>query len=293
MSPVNLLNRLLGACFGYTADGGRNVWCHWQNLNDKPGGRTGSPIRHGRAWLHAGRRREARIEWVLGKLDFSLAVAFSGDEDIHGHVCLPLVALYWGLESPLASWVARRLSYSHTSRTYKDKAGAPMVFYDETRCGVSIHDWTIRLQPWTLDMEWNSKDPWWKRGVSLNIPDFLLGSPKHTQRVLEKLPVLVPMPERAYAGTCKVIERAWKRSRWPFPTRLITTSIDMNEGEQIPFPGKGENSWDCGEDAIYGFSTPARTPEEAVGKLVASVLESRRRHGGRNWKPEPKAEATR
>jgi hypothetical protein len=53
----------------------------------------------------------------------------------------------------------------------------------------------------------------------------------------------------------------------------------------IPFPGKGENSWDCGEDATHSMTCNATNEQEAVAKLVASVLNDRYRHGGKNWRP--------
>jgi hypothetical protein len=60
--------------------------------------------------------------------------------------------------------------------------------------------------------------------------------------------------------------------------------LDMKR-DPVPFPGKGENSWDCGEDASYGFGCAAETLEEGIGKFVASKLRDRGRNGGRGWTP--------
>lgn len=57
----------------------------------------------------------------------------------------------------------------------------------------------------------------------------------------------------------------------------------------VPFPGKGENSWDCGEDAIMGAGADEPTPEAAVASVVKSALRNRRRYGGEGWKPEKPA----
>lgn len=51
----------------------------------------------------------------------------------------------------------------------------------------------------------------------------------------------------------------------------------MQQG--IPFPGKGENSWDCGDDAYYGFG--GATIESAVADIIADTLKRR----GNNWRP--------
>jgi hypothetical protein len=45
----------------------------------------------------------------------------------------------------------------------------------------------------------------------------------------------------------------------------------------IPHNGKGENSWDCGDDGLWGCG--GDTVEEAIGHAVSSVLRSRRRYG--------------
>lgn len=58
----------------------------------------------------------------------------------------------------------------------------------------------------------------------------------------------------------------------------------MLDGEQIPVPGKGENSWDCGEDATYAFSCMADSVEDGIASLVRSILVRRRKYGGRNWR---------
>lgn len=44
----------------------------------------------------------------------------------------------------------------------------------------------------------------------------------------------------------------------------------------VPIPGKGENSWDCGDDNIWGASFAARTVKEAVKKFMDDVRETRR-----------------
>jgi hypothetical protein len=61
-------------------------------------------------------------------------------------------------------------------------------------------------------------------------------------------------------------------------------NLDIERG--VPTPGKGENSWDCGQDATYGLTCPASTVEEALASLRASVMRDRERYGGKDWKPE-------
>jgi hypothetical protein len=69
---------------------------HWQNLNEKPYKRTGSILRHGRAWLDF-RKFGWHWEWTAFKLSapgvqFDLA---DYDEDaIGGHASLGFLAFY-------------------------------------------------------------------------------------------------------------------------------------------------------------------------------------------------------
>ena len=59
----------------------------------------------------------------------------------------------------------------------------------------------------------------------------------------------------------------------------------MRSEQGLPIPGKGENSWDCGDDAYYSIGTPAATAMEAVEYAADRVLETRRRYGGSSWAP--------
>jgi hypothetical protein len=47
----------------------------------------------------------------------------------------------------------------------------------------------------------------------------------------------------------------------------------------IPHQGKGENAWDCGDDATFGLGCSARTVPEAIGEVVAVCLKDRRSYG--------------
>ena len=82
----------------------------------------------------------------------------------------------------------------------------------------------------------------------------------------------------SYRAALKLEECEWKRPRWPWPVRRRTASIDVPKG--IPHQGKGENSYDCGEDATFGLGCEAWTVDEAISKMVASVLKSRAKYDG-------------
>ena len=58
----------------------------------------------------------------------------------------------------------------------------------------------------------------------------------------------------------------------------------------MPIPGKGENSWDCDDDAIYtktySFEDCSGCIYNAIGKLEMDVMRERRRHASLAWVPE-------
>jgi hypothetical protein len=138
------------------------------------------------------------------------------------------------------------------------------------------------------DMGWSSKTPRWRHGSWHPLGFYMRqGEPE----LLETRPVVVPMQERSYQGTAKLERTRWGFTRLPrlFDRTDYHVDITMAPGEQVPFPGKGENAYDCGEDASFGMSMPARTIEDGIGRFVGSVLHSRVRHGGTKWTPEAEA----
>lgn len=244
---------------------------HWQNLNEKPAGRVGTPLRHGRAWL---RLFDGSLnwEWLFGRIDLGFRVAArQGDGLGFGfRFSIPLITLYFSVDSirPIAAfarWLLRNARY------------------EDREISWSTHDWAIWWNLWLDDGSWSSTTPKWRSG-SFHIDDFVLGKAKYSQRILNEQAVQIALPEASYPATVKIDERTWKRPRW-FTKRMVGSQVDIPKG--IPFPGKGENSWDCGQDAVFGLSSLESTIEGAIAAVVRSVLKSRRRHGGSiEWKPE-------
>jgi hypothetical protein len=150
---------------------------------------------------------------------------------------------------------------------------------------LSFHGGTMWWRIWHSNMGWSSRTPRWRCG-NWSPADTLLGKVTHAERVIEERQVLVPMPEKSYPATVKLIERTDKRPRW---FKHVWTQADINIPGGIPHAGKGTAEWNCGDDATFGLYTAARTIPEAVGKCVGSCLESRVRYGGWDdyvWKRE-------
>ena len=154
--------------------------------------------------------------------------------------------------------------------------------YWSREIGVSFHNGTFWFSLWKPDGHWSRSEPrWWS--FNFNPADWFLGRRKHSLREIAEHDTEVPMPEASYPAKVTIQERTWKRPRW-FATRRLEASIEIPQG--VPIPGKGENSWDCGEDSIFGSGSSEPTVAAAVAAVVKSALATRERHGGKNWKPQ-------
>jgi hypothetical protein len=146
---------------------------------------------------------------------------------------------------------------------------------------ICIHDGAIWWEFWHTLNSWDCSTPVWRKGCWYPLDTFL-GKQKYSKREFDSKDIEIPMPEKPYSAKAIFEECTWKRPLW-FAKRIIRVDIDIPDG--IPVPGKGENDWDCGEDAIYRSSLPANTVAEAIGKVVESAMRQRIKYGGMNWRP--------
>jgi hypothetical protein len=246
---------------------------HWQNLNDRKDGSTGSGFKNGRAWLYFGVNSVLGVQWVFRPYGIGADVTFGGGEHDFGSAFhFALFSLYIHGERVLPRrWIPNDY----------DGHGFGLLFYFD---GCYLR-WSWNENP----MEFRSRDAWWRRG-SFYVLDFLLGRHVYREGEPKSYRISVPMPEGSYTGTCVMRYDSWKRPRW-FRKTVRRAHIDMDEGQQVPFPGKGENSWDCGQDGIFGMTCTARDVPDAISQVYASAMRSRERYGGPNWKPELEATA--
>lgn len=226
---------------------------------------------HGiRWWWHLGDRSVFRVEFYWWT-HFAHASIRTHDSEWTLALALPPLAIWLTLDG-FGLWHPQKRCVATWESPQRE-----FWIPDDRECGVSFHDWTLRINPWSLSMEWSSSDPWWVRGLSFNVQDFMLGRTRYRSETLrDGIPLKIPMPEGVYPAVAKIERCTWKRPRWFGRTRTYV-SVDVPKG--IPFAGKGENSWDCDDDGLFGYSSEGDSLDRAVAKGVESVLSSRRKYG--------------
>ena len=247
-------------------EGRRGWFCHWQNLKKEYPDRK--KLLWGRAWFHKYPKGEIELEWVVPSgLEVSLVVG--GNKQITVHLRLLLFSLYISFD--MWKWLKKWKVFSR---------------YPGRELSFGFYDWAWHWNVWTNQDEWDSKTPKWRDGY-FSIPDFVLGKTECTTVKHDPISATVSLPEGNYPVTVIFETRTWKRPRWPLARVRSGADVDSEQG--IPIPGKGENSWDCGEDAYHSIGTSATTIEEAIAYTIEVVTERRLKYGGKNWQPEKKS----
>jgi hypothetical protein len=190
----------------------------------------------------------------------------------------------------------------------------PWYVYAEGRSGgwplsreidVSVHHAKVWCHLWVDPMNGDYGDygetqlPRWRTlSFSINPLDLLGRVRCRTELLGEPRDALIPLPEGEYLGTLQLERRVWTRRLWPWwPLKHVRVSRDVEVPDGIPFSGKGESEWDCGEDGLFatGFDVEtASTDEQACALYAACVLETRVRRGDpRTWPESPRDRASR
>ena len=157
------------------------------------------------------------------------------------------------------------------------------------RTGISVFDGRMWIYPFAKINSVFNSDPWYSHSHCFYPYGFLFGSSKHSEdNSSEWKQIVIAFPEGKYKGKLRTYDAIWK-NRF-FTKRIPMIEIKMEEG--IPFPGKGENSWDLDESATYGLTIQGTMPEEGISSMVKYVLRNRRKYGTyekmSNYIPEKK-----
>lgn len=266
---------------------------HWFVLNDTPavkGVHLGSLARSGRAYFYFGRdRRRIEVGWsFLRDLRwFELSADISEEDGLGFSLILPWLAhLYASISLPsrwLRWWMIHDRHFAVKLGYIGDIAWVLIAYADWAEsCGMT--DYYRRQDPpqytplqlwpgWEIKVKWPPLVRW------------IFGRENVQSRVLDEKPVTFNFDGREYTGHWKLEEYSRTRQRWPWRYgRSLSSWIDVAKPPM--FAGKGENSWDCDDDAIFGMGSSERTCAGAVGEYIKAVLKNRERYG------QPRKEAS-
>jgi len=206
------------------------------------------------------------LEWKFGSLLLELGFGVDGENDaggsrVRGTFGVPPVCVWW---SVVGSGVRRVL----------DMFGLESVSRDVSVCvDTGMIHWVL----WLGGDDSNEVQlPWWRHGV-FSVMDALFGEPQCRSVHLDgPTTVMIPLPEKLYTAIIEIRREIWKRPRSPFVISFFHAHVDTS-ADPIPHFGRGVGLFSDGS-AFRGYLLDARSIPEAIGKVVASVLETRGRY---------------
>jgi hypothetical protein len=226
--------------------------------------------KHGiRWWAHFRTETSPRcigVEFYWWSRHCGLTVS-TDDEGWNMSFRLPPFALYVSLEGfPLWRPMAKHIFTWDNNRE--------VWLPDRREFSIAIHNWTIWFSPWGRWGEWRTRDQWWIRGVSLNLQRLALGEHVYEAEELALVPCVVTMPEGNYQAVAKVQRVTRGFQRW---FKRTGQEVQLNIAKGIPFAGKGENSYDCDDDGLFGIG--GDSIDGAIANAQRAVNERRQRYG--------------
>lgn len=246
------------------------VWSH--GINESSRGKSGAfPLSY-RWWLHWPGNCLG-IEYYLFRCRCAATITFddTADDDVGIRIAIPfIIDLFISLGS--CQWLLWLLDM-----TWQQVRGKGSWYY-RREIGFSIFDKALWIYPWINPHEGGPRDT-----VCIRLDRILLGRQRHRRIVTSVEETVIVMPEGRYPATVGLFVSEWKYPRWPRAKRMLRADIQVPGG--IPVPGKGDNSWDMDDNAIYSIVCPASTTGEAVLKFYESVMRTRVRYASANWKP--------
>jgi hypothetical protein len=244
----------------------------------------GGALRAGRFFLYAAKSTQRlKLEWsFLPRLNWFEVTVRVGGEDAQIGVCLilPVLALLSVSVSVPQRWLSWWMVEDRVFGAKFGYVGSIARLYLgyaqwAEECGMT--DYYRQQRP----RKHSDLQLWPGLEIVIRFPPLLrwiFGAAKTVKSVVATKPVAFEMDGRRHEGTWTLERFETRRARWPWAYGVRESSwIEMPNPPQ--FAGKGENSWDCGDDGIYGAGSREVTAAGALGDYVKAVLRNRERYG--------------
>jgi hypothetical protein len=257
---------------------------HWfQNFKSE-----GQHLFHFRGSVRIGEKCKTLFRYEVSSGP-NLAVKYThGDEDSEGCLYLGLIFFSIWVHFPLPrSWLFQRKCVA----TWDNNREFWLI--DEREYGFYVYQWAIVWCWHKKADESGGNQPWW-RGFYFRIDDFFLGKTEYmTRDIATEENVVFKLGGKEFVmNSIHWVDATWFRRRIPLALHSQKmVRVEMKIEKPPMRSGKGENSWDCGDDGSFGVVTvwkherPTwRNSKEmarlAVADYVAGVLKDAKRYGG-------------
>lgn len=219
----------------------------------------------------------ASIGWKLGarRLAAHLRLDDTGDEHLTLHLAFPFLGAFW-LSLSRCSRLLQLLGL--TWAQVREKPSRDWL----RSIGFTFRHGTFWIDPWINPDEY---DKGRRHTLTINLADLLFGRPRVKVTTLACHGAVVQLPEGGYPATVRLYTATYKRPLAFRPWRVVPR-FDIEVEDGIPIPGKGDNSWDMEDDAVYEVSGAGDSVETAVAAIRAAIMQSRERYGGQDWTPD-------
>lgn len=243
-----------------------------------------------KTWWFSNHRKSISIETSGWKSHPSLYFRVNGDEGD----CTFHFALGFGIWITFEGFIP-----NSWYPTYKSTYTEGLSLYDERQLSISFHGGSFWWDFWVSENKSQyTKYKTWRKGC-WHIVDRIRGKHECSFKEVDRREFAIPFLEGNYNLLVIKKDRTDTWKRWP---KKKMTSFEVKcgyyqDGEWIdkgvPVEGKGENSWDCDEDATYSMHFPGapyrkevRSCYDAALYFWHSMMKSRERYGSAQWLPE-------
>jgi hypothetical protein len=249
----------------------------------------GRSLSDGRRWWYCGPQRSLTVQLASWRWSVGFHIGDHDGKDERGigfHVGFVYVTLS-GFGPRVATSLGLKRSRGPTQRHYGVSLHGGAVWVDWAHDYLSATKASGKQRQW-MDYDLYGQTPTGGWTWSWSWLDALLGKSVYSSRPLQGPgKAWVYCPEGRYEAIATIEMAEWRRPRWPWPARLRRLELNIPSG--IPVPGKGENSWDCGDDATYGVTMSMRPGETlvlAIQRFVREcILRDREKYANASWTP--------